>query len=60
MRSRKDMTAKLQQELEEIGWSLRDPNDPFGPLVCPHGHAVEPDGKCPEGCVSPLRETGLI
>jgi hypothetical protein len=29
-------------------------------LICPHGHTIEQDGKCPEGCVSPLREMGMI
>ena len=29
-------------------------------LVCPHGHTIEQDGECPDGCVSPLREMGLI
>jgi hypothetical protein len=29
-------------------------------LICPHGHAIEWDGECPEGCVSPLDELGVI
>jgi hypothetical protein len=29
-------------------------------LVCPHGHSIEQDGKCPDGCVSPLITAGLI
>lgn len=29
-------------------------------LVCPHGHVIELDGNCPDGCVSPLRSQGLI
>jgi hypothetical protein len=29
-------------------------------LICPHGTYIEQDGECPEGCVSPLRELGLI
>lgn len=29
-------------------------------LTCPHGHRIEHDGECPDGCVSPLREMGLI
>lgn len=36
----------------DAGWSFR--------LRCPHGHQVEQDGECPAGCVSPLREAGLI
>lgn len=31
-----------------------------GCLVCPHDYMIEMDGRCPEGCVSPLREKGLI
>lgn len=29
-------------------------------LTCPCGYQIEPDGRCPEGCVSPLRTLGLI
>jgi hypothetical protein len=29
-------------------------------LICPHGYTIEQDGRCPEGCVSPLRELGMI
>lgn len=29
-------------------------------LRCPHGHSIEYDGSCPEGCTSPLREQGVI
>lgn len=29
-------------------------------LICPCGYTIEQDGKCPEGCVSPLRTMGLI
>lgn len=29
-------------------------------LVCPCGWTIEMDGRCPDGCVSPLREMGLI
>lgn len=30
-------------------------------LICPeHGHTIEQDGQCPDGCVSPLRAAGLI
>jgi hypothetical protein len=29
-------------------------------LICPHGHMIEVDGECPEGCVSPLREHGVV
>lgn len=29
-------------------------------LLCPHGHRIEWDGECPDGCTSPLRRMGLI
>ena len=29
-------------------------------LICPHGHTIEQDGRCPDGCVSPLIDMGLI
>ena len=29
-------------------------------LVCPCGHVIELDGRCPRGHVSPLRSAGLI
>lgn len=29
-------------------------------LICPCGHTIEQDGRCPDGCVSPLRAAGLI
>jgi hypothetical protein len=55
-----EMIEALQDELEERGWALADETDPFVGLICPHGHAVELDGSCPEGCVSPIRDAGLI
>lgn len=29
-------------------------------LTCPCGYQIEQDGECPSGCVSPLKEKGLI
>jgi hypothetical protein len=29
-------------------------------LICPCGDTIELDGECPQGCVSPLREQGMI
>lgn len=29
-------------------------------LVCPCGYTIEHDGECDNGCVSPLREMGMI
>lgn len=41
------------------GWILEG-DDLDGLLVCPHGHTIEMDGRCHEGCISPLRTAGLI
>lgn len=29
-------------------------------LVCPHGNNIEVDGEGPCGCISPLRERGIV
>lgn len=30
-------------------------------VTCPCGHRVEPDAEeCPDGCVNPIREAGMI
>lgn len=29
-------------------------------LICPHGWTIEHDGRCPDGCISPLRQLGMI
>lgn len=42
--------------LFEKGWDLTA----SGVLICPHGHLIEDDGSCPEGCKSPLLKMGLI
>lgn len=42
------------------GWVLDETYGLDFSLVCPHGHTVEADGRCPSGCVSPLRAMGLI
>lgn len=54
----------LNKEFEKPryeGWEIYDPQmgDSFV-LECPHGHVIEQDGRCPEGCVSPLIRLGLI
>jgi len=47
----------VPESLLPEGWESAD----YGSLLrCPHGHVIELDGKCPEGCTSPLREEGLI
>jgi hypothetical protein len=29
-------------------------------LICPCGDTIELDGECPQGCVSPLIQMGMI
>ena len=53
------MIDDLIEDILPEGWET----DGFGLdslLICPHGNAIEQDGRCPEGCVSPLVEMGLI
>lgn len=53
------MDEIAQQLLDENGyedWTVEDDSI----LVCPHGNCIEWDGACPDGCLSPLRELGLI
>lgn len=43
------------------GWSLYEPDMGMESLLeCPHGNVIEQDGRCPSGCVSPLRAMGLV
>lgn len=42
------------------GWEYERGFGSCGTLTCPHGHEIEQDGECPEGCVSPLREMGMV
>lgn len=44
-------------EILPRGWEA---DDDGAVLYCPHGEAIEPDGQCPDGCVSPLVTLGLI
>lgn len=54
----------IEEFLEEngyaaVGWET-DGMGMDSMLVCPHGTTIEQDGRCPQGCVSPLRTSGLI
>jgi hypothetical protein len=43
------------------GWAIYGPEmAPDVLLQCPHGHIIEQDGRCLEGCVSPLLKLGLV
>jgi hypothetical protein len=39
------------------GWKVGQFGDS---LICPDGLEIEPDGECPNGHASPLREMGLL
>ncbi len=43
-------------ELLPEGWEYVDSSV----LCCPCGHCIEYDGECPNGCVSPLFDLGMI
>lgn len=50
---------EAREIVREIGgddWQVLDSTR----LMCPHGRVLEWDGECPDGCVSPLREAGMI
>lgn len=50
---------EILSDLLPDGWS----HDGFGfdsCLICPHGHLIEQDGGCPDGCESPLMDLGMI
>lgn len=58
------MVSDFVQVIESVlpeGWMIDDPSmAPDCLLVCPCGNVIEMDGTCPQGCVSPLRDAGLI
>lgn len=54
-----DLLAEIEGLLP-AGWELDDTYGLDFTLVCPHGHTIEQDGRCPAGCVSPLRALGVI
>lgn len=46
---------EMIRELLPDDWEVDD-----GLLICPCGNTIEQDGRCPEGCVSPLITMGMI
>ena len=50
----------LIMDLLPDGWEYEDGYGMDGNLICPHGEMIEQDGRCPEGCVSPLIGLGII
>lgn len=53
------MFDDLLNDILPEGWET-DGDGIDGSLTCPHGHLIELDGECPEGCRSPLLAMGLI
>lgn len=52
---------EMVEEALPDGWDIHDRNMGMDCLlVCPHGHVIEQDGRCPSACVSPLIAAGLI
>lgn len=51
---------ELIEELLPEDWEYEHGYGSDGLLICPHGHTIEQDGRCPEGCVSPLVGLGFI
>jgi hypothetical protein len=47
----------LAELLEGTSWEVGYYGDT---VICPCGNEIELDGRCPEGCVSPLRSMGMI
>lgn len=48
----------LQELLDEHGFD--DWEGDMDALTCPCGYTIELDGRCPDGCVSPLISLGVI
>lgn len=51
------MEDLLEALLEGTEWEVGGYGDT---LICPCGNEIELDGKCPEGCVSIVRQFGFI
>lgn len=56
---RRQMLDFLVEMLPE-GWELDESYGLDFTLICPHGDVIEQDGRCPDGCVSPMITLGLI
>jgi hypothetical protein len=50
----------MDEILEVIGAAADGWEGDMDVLVCPCGYTIELDGRCPDGCVSPLRAAGMI
>ena len=50
-----DDIESIVEEMLPDGWGVYDGHMGMDFLLeCPHGHVIEQDGTCPEGCHSPL------
>lgn len=47
----------MEMLAEDFGMEAGGFGDSF---ICRHGDEIEMDGECPQGCVSPLIEMGMI
>jgi hypothetical protein len=56
-----EIFIELVEMILPPGWAIYGPRKALDVLLkCPHGHIIEHDGRCLEGCVSPLLKAGLV
>ena len=56
-----EIFIELVEMILPPGWAIYGPKLARDVLLkCPHGHIIEHDGRCLEGCVSPLLKLGLV
>lgn len=57
-----EIFMELVEMILPPGWAIYGPKTALDVLLkCPHGHIIiEHDGRCREGCVSPLLKSGLV
>jgi len=48
----------IEEILDDLGF--QDWEGDMDILVCPHGWTIEHDGYCPDGCMSPFLQMGMI
>jgi hypothetical protein len=55
-----EIFIELVEMILPPGLAIYGPRMALEVLKCPHGHIIEHDGRCLEGCVSPLLKAGLV
>jgi hypothetical protein len=56
-----EIFIELVEMILPPGWAIYGPKMALDVLLkCPHGHIIEHDGRCLEGCVSPSLKAGLV